>query len=325
MPEIGDPTLDQLRVLAAIADAGSFSAAARALNRAQSVISYTVANLESQLGVPLFDRSGRAPALTEAGRALMADARRIGAAVDDMRARAGALRHGTEAELAIAVDVMFPIARLVEVLRGFAAAFPTVSLRLRIEALGSVIDLVTGGACSIGISGWPGAMPDAVHRRVIDRILLVPVAAPDHPLASLGRIGIEDLRDHTQLVLSDASHLTDGQDFGVLSLHTWRLGDLGARHALLRAGLGWANMPHHLVAPDLAEGRLKILPIEAAPVFDMPVSLLHRRDTIMGPAATWLAAAFDTSDGGAAREAGLGAEATPGLRPKPLQGGQAGG
>jgi DNA-binding transcriptional LysR family regulator len=296
MPEIGDPTLDQLRVLAAIADAGSFSAAARALNRAQSVISYTIANLESQLGVPLFDRAGRAPVLTEAGRALLADARRIGAAVDDMRARAGALRHGTEAELALAVDVMFPIPRLVDVLRGFAAAFPTVSLRLRIEALGGVLALVTGGTCSLGISGWPGAMPDSVHRRVIDRILLVPVAAPAHPLAALDRISIEDLRQHTQLVLSDASRLTEGQDFGVLSLHSWRLGDLGARHALLLAGLGWGNMPHPLVAPDIAAGRLKILPIEAAPNFDQPISLIHRRDTIMGPAASWLAHAFEPGD-----------------------------
>ncbi len=297
MGEAMDPTLDQLRVLAAIADAGSFSAAARHLKRAQSVISYTIGNLEAQLGVALFDRTGRQPVLTDAGRALMADARRIGAAVDDMRARAGALRQGTEAEVSVAVDVMYPIPALVDVLRRFAAAFPTVGLRLRMEALGGVLQLVVSGACSLGVSGWPGTMPHEVRRKVIDRLLLVPVAAPGHPLASMARIGLEALREQTQLVLSDASHLTNGQDFGVLSLHSWRLGDMGARHALLLAGLGWGNMPDHLVAADIAAGRLVRLPIEAAPSFDLPVSLLHRSDRVLGPAASWLAAALEAREG----------------------------
>lgn len=293
MQATGEPTLDQLRVLAAVADAGSFSAAARRLARAQSVISYTIANLEAQLGVTLFDRSGRAPVLTEAGRAFVADARRVGAAVDDLRARAGALQQGTEAELGLAIDVMFPIASLVDVLRRFAQAFPTVVLRLRIEALGGVLQLVLAGDCVLGVSGGPVPAPDAVRSRCIGALLLVPVAAPSHPLASLTRIGTDDLREHTQLVLSGASRLSNGPDMGVISLHTWRLGDMGARHALLRAGLGWCNMPDHLVAEDIASGRLKRLCVEPAPGFQYQLSLLHRADTILGPAASWLAAALD--------------------------------
>ena len=292
MAQMGDPTLDQLRVLAAIADAGSFSAAARRLRRTQSVISYTIANLEAQLGVTLFDRSGRAPTLTEAGRALMADARRVGAAVDDLRARAGALREGTEAELGLAVDVMFPTGRLVDVLRRFATSFPTVSLRLRIEFAGGVLRLVMGGECVLGVAGLLAPPPDAVRARVIGALTLVPGAAPSHPLAALGRIGIEALREQTQLVLSDTSRATDGQDFGVISLHTWRLSDMGARHALLRSGLGWCNMPDHLVAEDIATGRLKRLCIEPAPSFQYQLSLLHRADRIVGPAAQWLAEAL---------------------------------
>ena len=292
MPQIGDPTLDQLRVLAAIADAGSFSAAARHLRRTQSVISYTIANLEAQLGVTLFDRSGRAPTLTESGRALMADARRIGAAVDDLRARAGALREGTEAELGLAVDVMFPIACLVDVLRRFAADFPTVTLRLRVEAIGGVLRMVLSGDCVLGVAGGPLPTPDAVRARYIGALFLVPVVATSHPLASMARIGIEALREQTQLVLSDASGVSGGQDYGVISLHTWRLGDMGARHALLRAGLGWCNMPDHLVAEDIAAGRLTRLCVEPAPSYQYQLSLLHRADTILGPAARWLAEAL---------------------------------
>lgn len=72
------PTLDQLQIFLAIVETGSFAAAARRLGRATSVISYAIANLEAQLGLELFDRgAARTPQLTEAGRAVLADARSI--------------------------------------------------------------------------------------------------------------------------------------------------------------------------------------------------------------------------------------------------------
>src|SRR5471032_2467284 len=67
-------TLDQLRTFIAAAEEGSFSAAGRKLRRAQSVVSQTLANLELQLGVTLFDRSARYPKLTDDGRALLQNA-----------------------------------------------------------------------------------------------------------------------------------------------------------------------------------------------------------------------------------------------------------
>jgi DNA-binding transcriptional LysR family regulator len=288
MPEIGEPTLDQLRVLASIADAGSFSAAARKLRRAQSVISYTMTNLEAVLGVALFDRSGRTPVLTDAGGALLADARRVALRVDELRARAMALRQGTEVEVALAVDVMFPIPRLTTVLRDFAAAYPTVGLRLRMEAIGGVAQLVVDRTCSLGVCGWAGDLPDVLRRRAIGELMLIPVAAPSHPLAALDPVPSGAVREHTQLVLSDASRLTEGRDFGVLSLRTWRLGDLGAKHALLVAGLGWGNMPGHLVADDIRAGRLTRLKLAEAGDYVYPLSLVHRADVQPGPAATWL-------------------------------------
>ncbi len=290
MPEIGLPTLDQLRVLAAVAETGSFSAAARKLHRGQSVISYTVAALEAQLGLPLFDRAGRIPVLTEAGRALLEDACRVGAAIDELRARAAALRQGLEVAVSLGVDVMCPVPPVVCVLRDFAAAFPTVSLRLHMEAVGGVAQKVVAGDCLLGLSGWAGGLTVRLDQVAVGRITLIPVAAPGHPLASLARVSHAAARDHVQLVLADASRLTEGQDFGVLSLKTWRLGDLGAKHALLLAGLGWGNMPAHLVADDIAAGRLVGLKLAGAPSHDYPISLIRRVDRPPGPAGAWLAA-----------------------------------
>jgi DNA-binding transcriptional LysR family regulator len=97
------------------------------------------------------------------------------------------------------------------------------------------------------------------------------------------------LRDQVQLVLTDRTALTEGQDFGVLALRTWRLGDLGAKHALLLAGLGWGNMPAEMVEGDLAAGRLVRLQVSEAPEHRYPIALIHRVDMPPGPAGAWLA------------------------------------
>jgi len=286
----GTPTLDQLRVLLAVAETGSFSDAAKRLNRAQSVISYSIANLESQLGLTLFARGRRRPVLTEAGRAVLADARRIGRLIDELRARATGLTTGLEAEVSLVADVMFPAEDLVAALEAFARAFPTVAFRLRVETLGAVVQLVQEGACTLGIAGPMSIRPDGLERRLIRHIDLVPVVAPEHPLARLPPpLPVSAFHEHTQLVLSDRSKLTEGQDFGVLSLRTWRLGDLGAKHALLRAGLGWGNMPEGMVSDDIAAGRL----IRLVPAFGtaqrFPLLLIHCTAAPPGPAARWLA------------------------------------
>lgn len=284
----GTPTLDQLRVLATVVESGSFSAAARLLNRAQSAVSYAMTNLEVQLGLELFEPGHRKPVLTEAGRAVLADAKRIGRIVDELRARAAGLTAGLEAEVGLAVDVMYPTSNLVKVLEEFARQFPTVSLRLRIEALGAVVQLVLDGACTLGISGPMGVSANSVESRVLCRVSLIPVCAPNHPLAAMALpLPRAVLDEHTQLVLTDRSTLTAGQEFGVLSVRTWRLGDLGAKHALLRAGLGWGNMPEPMVREDLAAGRL--VRIGDHPAHPFPLHLIHRADSTPGPAGRWLA------------------------------------
>lgn len=317
-----DPTLDQLRVLATVAETGSFSAAGRRLRRTQSVISYTVANLEAQLGLTLFERTldrhaeaesakaglpraghsqtghsqtrrvGRRPRLTEAGHAMLADARRIGLMVDELRARADGLARGLEAELGLAVDVMYPTARLVAVLEAFARAFPTVTLRLRVEALGGPVQLVLDRECGLGIVGGFFVAASGLETRGIGSVSLVAVCAPAHPLArdaTSGALPDAVVREHVQLVLTDRSTLSAGRDFGVTALRSWRLGDLGAKHALLVAGLGWGSMPEHLVADDLRAGRLVRLSLARAPATAYPLALAHRRDARPGPAACWLA------------------------------------
>lgn len=287
-------TIDQLRVFRKVAESGSFSAAARELHRAQSAITYAVQKLEDQVGAALFDRGGYRPVLSEAGRALLPRAVRILEELAAFGSQARGIAGGLEPEVALVVEAMYSTPRLFGLLTDFQREFPSVQLRIHVESLGATAMAVVGGVADLGIAlDFATAVPD-LDCTPMGEIELVPVAAPAHPLAKVkGRIPPEVLRDHVQLVLSDRSELTKGRDFSVFSVRTWRLADLGARHEMLRAGLGWGSMPIHMIDDDLARRRLVKLDIRrpgGGGKLPRPgVVLIRRKDKALGPAGEWLA------------------------------------
>ena len=283
-----NPTLDQLQILVAVADTGSFSAAGRKLNRAQSVISYGIANLEAQLGLKLFEREGtREPQLTEIGRAMLEDARRMVGVLQSIRSRVDGHHQGLEAEVALSVDATLPSPVLVRVLKAFEAQFPTVMLRLHIGSLGLIPDHVVSGQSDLGIGGLLGEVD--VHLVRIGFMSIVLAAAPSHPLARLPKpVALEDAREHTQLVVTDQSERTKGRDFGVFAYRTWRLTDVRTKPRLMRVGLGGGGLPRWLIADDLASGRLVELDLEPFREVRSSLFAMHRNDSSPKPAAAWL-------------------------------------
>jgi DNA-binding transcriptional LysR family regulator len=284
-------TLDQLRAFVAVADEGSFSAAARALRRVQSAVSHAIGNLEDQLGIALFDRSTRVPTLTAEGRAVLIAARRVCASIDALGKVSADLTTGVEAEVSVCVDLIFPTSALVELCREFAAAWPQVALRVHTETLTAVAARVLDGTCQLGVVG-PAAATAGLERRHLTTVRLVPVAAANHPLAQAlaagaAPISSDGLADHVQIVLGERG---DTPDQGVVSARTWRVLDLATKHALIGAGLGWGNLPEHLVARDLASGALVQLRLAAwgSDEHLLSLALVHARNLTLGPATRWL-------------------------------------
>jgi DNA-binding transcriptional LysR family regulator len=212
--------------------------------------------------------------------------------MDVFKARAKGLADGLEPELSVVVDVMFPFEQLTSAVAAFQAKFPATPLRLYVEALGAVLQPVMEGRCAVGVMGSLPTAPTPLLTR--ERLLIVKmlfVASPTHPLASRkGPIPARVLAQHRQLVLTDRSELSQGKDFGVFSANTWRLTDLGSKHAFLRAGLGWGGMPVGLIETDLANGSLVKIEIEDIPdaMLVMPMSAVFRTDSPPGPAGRWL-------------------------------------
>jgi DNA-binding transcriptional LysR family regulator len=284
-------SLDQLRTFIAAVDEGSFSAAARKLNRVQSAVSSWISGLEDQFGVVLFDRSGRFPKLTPEGVLLLADARSIVSGVATMKARARLMASGLETELSVVIDVFFPTAVLSATAKAFASRFPLTPLRLFVEGMGAGYQPVIEGRCGLGVlSTIPVAFPTLVSER-LGEVPLVAVASPSHPLAQLThRIPRHEMAKHLQLVLTDRSDLMSGRDFGVVAPSTWRLADLSTKYAFLKDGIGWGGMPLHMVEKDIASGSLVVLNADDVPPggYLLTMSAYHRTSDPPGPAGRWL-------------------------------------
>jgi DNA-binding transcriptional LysR family regulator len=283
-------SLDQLRTFIAAADEGSFSAAGRRLRRAQSVVSQTLANLEGQLGVKLFDRSGHLPMLTDQGRALLANARAVAGDVDLLKARAKSLAGGLEPELSVALDVMFPETTFTSAVAAFQKEFPATLLRFDIES-SAVVEPVLEGRCAIGVVGsWVMAPPQLTHELLLT-VKVPMVISPQHPLAThRGRIPIRVLAEHTQISHIDPCDLSLALGAARFKYpKRWLLSHFGAKLAFLRAGFGFGGMPLHSVEADLVSGALVEITPEDAPAGGHVLEMwaVYRTDSPPGPAGRW--------------------------------------
>lgn len=287
---IGKLTLDQLRVLVAIAENGSFSAAAHKLRRVQSAISQTVQTLEQAQNVALFDRSSRTPKLTEAGRLLVLRARQVLVQAAMFESAAEAIAAGQEAELAIAVDCFLNESVLLDSLRDLHAQFPDLSVSLYKEGIWASERRVRQGLATLGICLIHPHTAQDLQSHFITWLKLIPVVAPNHPLASETRwLDKQMLSEHFQLTLTDPTGI-DLVEHAVVSPRLWKFVDLTQRHEMLRRGIGWANMPFHLVADDVESGKLVKLPVRDPAITPEPVAIfaVYRRDHPPRRAARWL-------------------------------------
>ena len=293
-------TLEQMRLLVAVVDEGSFSAAARRFGRAQSAVSQAMASLEAHVGFKVWDRSLRTVSLTERGRPLATAARRVLAEVEQMREVSEASRGGSRPKLAMAIDALFPAQGLVGLATALKSAFPALSLRIDTDTLGAIAARVARRECDVGIAG-PLATTEALERVAVGSVLLVPVAAAGHPLARLAsaaardgaRLATEAVRGEVQIVLSERGGGADpSPDQGVLAHQTWRVADLGTKRELILGGLGWGNLPEPMVRDDLRRGALVRLELAAWTDEEhrLPLALVFPPGAARKPLVRWLLA-----------------------------------
>jgi DNA-binding transcriptional LysR family regulator len=200
------------------------------------------------------------------------------------------INQGLEASVQLCVDALFPLRALADLCAAFARQFSTVDLRVDTQTMAAVEAAVLDGSASLGVVG-PTGLSRGLESHFLATVAMVPVVSREHPLASArGRIPRARLEGAIQIVLAERNEPRT-EDQAVLSARTWRIADLHTKRALICAGLGWGNLPAHLVQQDLRRGTLvRIRPEGWSDTEHVLTLSAHRSDAALGPAHRWLIA-----------------------------------
>ena len=275
-------TLDQWRTLQAVVDHGGFAQAAEALHRSQSSISYTVARMQEQLGVPLLRIDGRKAVLTEAGEVLLRRSRQLVKQAGQLEELAHHMEQGWEPEVRLVVDAAYPTARIVRSLSAFMPQSRGCRVLLREEVLSGVEEALIQGAADLAISGLiiPGHL--GADLSVVE---FVAVAHPDHPLHRLQReLTHQDLETQMQVVIRDSGRLQP-RDHGWLGAEQrWTVGSLATAATFVGNGLASPGC-RDIIEARTAEWPALPLPLSQGGVRQSRFYLYTNKEKPLGPAS----------------------------------------
>ena len=286
MSTLSQPSLDQWRVLQAVVDHGSFAAAAEHLHRSQSAVSHAVHQLQERLPVAILVQRGRRTVLTDAGEALLRRSRALTDEAGALDALAHNLAAGWAAEITLAADAISPPELVMRALTAFGERSPWTRIDLHETVLSGTRAAIVERRVDLALTTQ---VPPGFAFEALAEVEFVAVASPDHVLHQLGRtLAFSDLKSHRQLVVRDTG--PQALDAGWLGAEQrWTVSHMRTSIDAIRRGLGFAWIPRDLIAEDLAEDRLRPLPLETGGTRRATLNLVEVAADGGGPATRALA------------------------------------
>lgn len=248
---------DNIAVFLAVLDQGSFSAAARSLGRVPSAVSLVISQLEAELDLALFDRSGREARPLDAARALESRARHLASQLRQLEADALSLHCGLERRLRLVIVPELVSGPWTAPLAVLAHEFPSLEVEVISMPQTDAVGLLHEGGADIALLFERERLDERESFEEIGSDLMVPVLAPSlaYGLQDDGRLRLEDLLDLRQIVMSSRQNRHVDSRF-IMSRQVWRTDSHLATLGLVQVGLGWALLPRALVQGAIAAGTL---------------------------------------------------------------------
>lgn len=279
-------TLDQWSALAAVVEAGSYAKAAAMLHKSQSSISYSVQQIESLLEVKAFRIAGRKALLTPTGELLYRRARYLLDEAGALEQASNKLSAGWEAQVRLAVEIIFPSWLLLQCLDKLGAESPHTRVELIESVLGHRTDALSAGQADLAIFD---RVPTGFLGDALMRLRFVLVASPEHPLHRLGRkLSPRDLRMHRHLVIRESSP-ERGTPTSMEVTQRWTVSHISTSIEAARLGYGFAWLPEERIRDELAAGALKPLPMREGSERFLDLYLVFADREHAGPATLRLA------------------------------------
>ena len=279
-------TLDLLRALDAIDKRGSFAAAAQALHKVPSALTYTIQKVEQDLNLSLFDRSGHRAKLTPPGKLLLDQGRLILRDIDGLAQSAQKVASGWEPELTVCVDHLFDVACLFPLVGEFNRQYPFVRINLRQGSLsGSWEQLLNGSADLLLAPANTNPKIDGYDKKNLGEFHMTFAVAKDHPLAQSACDVTEDMiDDYPVIVVPDSTQMMTPQTVGwTRRTQTISVDNMSEKIAAQKAGLGVGYLPEHRIRNELASGELVRLRLDD----NHGMALAAWRNGEPGPALKW--------------------------------------
>lgn len=282
-------TLHQLQCFDAVVREGGFQAAADKLLRAQPTVFAAVKNLETQLDLTLFDRSGYRVALTDAGRSFHDQARVFLQELQVLQNRARQLAMGEESELRVVIGDLCPVPEVLALLRAFFDSHPQTRLHLHVEAIAGPWERLFDGEADLIIHHIDKTDP---RFEFIDLCLirLIPVVAPGFlrmPISS--EITPDQMRDYVQCVIRDTARHSERRNFYIIEgAPSWTVGDQLMKKEIIVQGAAWGHLHDFLIERELSDGRLLSIAGRHLQGGRVELTAARRRDIPHGPVATRL-------------------------------------
>ncbi|EQC52346.1 LysR family transcriptional regulator [Bacteriovorax sp. DB6_IX] len=240
--------LDQLQLLKIIDEEGSFSKASEKLNKAKSAISYTVSNLEDELGLLLIDRSKYRPVLTNYGKQLLEKSLPVLQAFEDLEHFAKTLSSNQELKIRLSMSALWPVNKIAPVLRDLEEKYNQTEIVFTTEVLSGERLLFEGQVDMAILTNLENRVD--IDYKEIGTLKMPMVISANHPLAkecSKKKIGKKQLESYPQIIVRSTLP-TEGKSFGVLKeAKKWYVSDLETKLRLILEGLGWGRLPDHMV------------------------------------------------------------------------------
>jgi DNA-binding transcriptional LysR family regulator len=295
-------TLEQWKALIFVVDSGGYEKAAEALNKSQSSVTYAVQKLQSQLGVKAFEVKGRKAVLTPTGEFLYRRARALVEEATATERAARKLSAGWEAEIGLAVEVLFPTWLLLQCLERFGAESPHTRIELIESVLSGTSEALLQGQAAIAITGM---VPQGFVGAPLMPVRFLLVAHPSHPLHQLGRpVTMQDLRAQRQLVVRESGAKRTVKP-RLEAAQRWTVSHMTTSIEAASRGYGYGWYPEYLIRDQIAAGTLKALPLRDGGDGAAQLYLVFADRDAAGPGALRLAAIIrETADAACTKERG---------------------
>ena len=275
-------SLEQWLAFKAVVDRGSYAAAAEALNKSQSSVSYTIQRLNEQLPNPVLRLRGRKAELTDVGEVLYRHAAQLLQQAAHAETIAQSMAAGLEAEVTLAIDSLLPVDAVVCVFERFSQQFANTRLRVLETTLSGTTEALLERQADIVISA---TTPPGFVSPMLCQVEMLAVAAPNHPLVrDRDEVSEMELKNHRQVVLRDTGTKREVDSGWLQSEQRWTVSHFSSSIKIMKTGLAFAFVPRNWITDELAAEELCPIPLSENLRRSIPLYLLLADREAAGPA-----------------------------------------